>query len=563
MPKTSNNHNTEVGSTSDFIREQINKDLVSGSVTKVVTRFPPEPNGFLHLGHAKSICLNFTIASEYGGQCNLRFDDTNPVKEDQLFIEAIKEDVKWLGFSWAGEPKYASDNFELLYEWACHLIRTGKAYVDDLTADEIREYRGTLTVPGTESPHRNRTADENLELFDQMRDGHYENGSKVLRAKIDMASGNINLRDPVIYRILHSSHPRTGEKWCIYPTYDFAHGQTDSIEFISHSLCTLEFADHRPLYDWFIENLPVPSRPHQYEFSRLNISHTVLSKRRLTQLVTEGFVAGWDDPRMPTIAGLRRRGVPSDAIRFFINELAISKSEGMVEQAMLDSAIRENLNDNSLRKMGVLKPLKIIIENYPENHLEEMEVPNHPGKPELGSRKVLFGRELWIEQDDFMEDPPRKFFRLGPGREVRLRCAYFITCREVIKNSSGDVVELRCTYDPDTRGGNAPDGRKVRGTIHWVAVDAAVNAEVRLYSHLFNSETPGQERGYLEDINNNSLEILNNCKIERSITDLKPGSPAVQFERLGYFCPDTSSNQNDLVLNRTISLRDSWAKINQ
>ena len=563
MPQTRNDHNSEGGSTRDFIREQINKDLASGSATKIVTRFPPEPNGFLHLGHAKSICLNFTIAAEYGGQCNLRFDDTNPVKEDQLFIDAIQEDVEWLGFAWSGEPRYASDNFDLLYEWACHLIRTDKAYVDDLTADEIRDYRGTLTVPGTESPHRNRSAEENLELFKQMRDGHYENGSKVLRAKIDMASGNINLRDPVIYRILHSSHPRTGDKWCIYPTYDFAHGQTDSIEFISHSLCTLEFSDHRPLYDWFIENLPVPSTPHQYEFSKLNISHTVLSKRRLTQLVTEGFVAGWDDPRMPTIAGLRRRGVPSDAIRSFINELSISKSEGIVEQAMLDSAIRENLNETSLRKMGVLKPLKIIIENYPENHLEKMEVPNHPGKPQFGSRQVLFGRELWIEQDDFMEDPPRKFFRLGPGREVRLRCAYFITCREVIKNSSGDIVELRCTYDPDTRGGNAPDGRKVRGTIHWVSVDAAVDAEVRLYSHLFNSETPGQEGDYLEDINKSSMEILKDCKIEKSITDLKPGSPAVQLERLGYFCADKCSKENDLVLNRTISLRDSWAKINQ
>ena len=563
MPQTRNDHNSEGGSTRDFIREQINKDLASGSATKIVTRFPPEPNGFLHLGHAKSICLNFTIAAEYGGQCNLRFDDTNPVKEDQLFIDAIQEDVEWLGFAWSGEPRYASDNFDLLYEWACHLIRTDKAYVDDLTADEIRDYRGTLTVPGTESPYRNRSAEENLELFNQMRDGHYENGSKVLRAKIDMASGNINLRDPVIYRILQSSHPRTGDKWCIYPTYDFAHGQTDSIEFISHSLCTLEFSDHRPLYDWFIENLPVPSTPHQYEFSKLNISHTVLSKRRLTQLVTEGFVDGWDDPRMPTIAGLRRRGVPSDAIRSFINELSISKSEGIVEQAMLDSAIRENLNETSLRKMGVLKPLKIIIENYPENHLEKMEVPNHPGKPQFGSRQVLFGRELWIEQDDFMEDPPRKFFRLGPGREVRLRCAYFITCREVIKNSSGDIVELRCTYDPDTRGGNAPDGRKVRGTIHWVSVDAAVDAEVRLYSHLFNSEAPGQEGDYLEDINKSSMEILKDCKIEKSITDLKPGSPAVQLERLGYFCADICSKENNLVLNRTISLRDSWAKINQ
>jgi len=557
--KTENDANAAPGR--DFIREQIDADLASGAVESVVTRFPPEPNGFLHIGHAKSICLNFGIAAEYDGTCNLRFDDTNPAKEEQLFIDAIQEDVKWLGFSWNDDPKYASDNFELLYDWACHLIREGKAYVDDLSADEIRDYRGTLTEPGKPSPYRDRAAEENLDLFQRMRAGEFKDGAKVLRAKIDMTSGNINLRDPVIYRIVHASHPRTGDGWCIYPTYDFAHGQTDAMEGITHSLCTLEFSDHRPLYDWLINNLPVPATPHQYEFSRLNISHTVLSKRRLTQLVADGHVKGWDDPRMPTIAGLRRRGVPPEAVRAFIGALAISKTEGMVEQAMLDHAIREHLNSSALRRMGVLKPLKVVIENYPEGEMEEVEVPNHPADPEQGTRMVPFGREIWVEQDDFMEDPPRKFYRLGPGREVRLRCAYFITCTDIIKNDAGEVVELRCTYDPATRGGNAPDGRKVRGTMHWVAAETAVEAEIRLYDPLFTTEVPGADGDFTDDINPDSLTVLTGCKLEPALGDIHPGDPTLQFERLGYFCADPDSTPDAPVFNRTIGLRDSWAKV--
>jgi glutaminyl-tRNA synthetase len=546
----------------DFIREQIENDLRTGVVERVVTRFPPEPNGFLHLGHAKSLCLNFGISEEYSGGCNLRFDDTNPDKEEQKFIDAIEEDVRWLGFNWEGEPKYASDNFELLYEWACHLIRDQKAYVDDLTAEEIRELRGTLTEPGKESPHRSRSVAENLDLFTRMRAGEFGNGQKVLRAKIDMGSGNINLRDPVLYRILHSSHPRTASEWCIYPTYDFAHGQTDAIEGITHSLCTLEFSDHRPLYDWLISNLPVPSAPRQYEFARLNLSHTVLSKRLLTQLVDEGHVQSWNDPRMPTLAAMRRRGVPPEALKAFVAELAITKNDGLVEHAMLEHSIREHLNKNAVRRMGVLKPLKVIIENYPKDVLEEVTVPNHPGNPEFGTRSVPFGREIWIEKDDFMESPPNKFFRLGPGREVRLRSAYFITCNDFVKNQEGEIVELRCTYDPETRGGNAPDGRKVKGTIHWVGADTAIDAEVRIYNSLFLSETPGSAGDFRDDINPDSIELLSSCKLEPTFKELSSSSSTFQLERLGYFCLDSDSTPNQLVLNRTIGLKDSWAKIN-
>jgi glutaminyl-tRNA synthetase len=546
----------------DFIRERIRDDLASGRVKSVVTRFPPEPNGYLHIGHAKSICLNFGIAEEFGGRCNLRFDDTNPAREAQEFIDSIQESVRWLGFDWGSEVRYASDNFEQLYLWAEHLIEAGKAYVEDLSADEIREYRGTLTEPGRDSPYRDRPVAENLDLFRRMRAGEFADGAKALRAKIDMASGNINLRDPVLYRIVRSPHPRTGDTWRLYPTYDFAHGQTDAIEGVTHSLCTLEFEDHRPLYDWFIENLPVPSRPRQYEFSRLNLSHTVLSKRRLTQLVERKHVAGWDDPRLPTLAGLRRRGVPAAAVRDFIARLAISKSDSVVEAAMLDHCIRERLNRTAERRMAVLRPLKIVIENYPEGAEEALEAVNHPGDPARGIRKVPFSREIFVERDDFMEDPPRKFFRLGPGREVRLRFAYFVTCDTVIKDPEGNVIELRCTYDPATRGGDAPDGRKVRGTIHWVSARHAIPAEVRLYDNLFTHETPGAGGDFLDHINPDSLEVLHDCLLEPSLGRIAGDEP-VQFERLGYFCRDPDTTGDRPVFNRTIGLRDSWAKINK
>ena len=544
----------------DFIRDVIRGDLAAGRHTSVVTRFPPEPNGYLHIGHAKSICLNFGVAAEFGGRCHLRFDDTNPVKEEQEFIEAIERDVRWLGFDWGEHLYFASDYFEQLFAWAEHLIRAGKAYVDDQSADDIRANRGTLTEPGRDSPWRGRGIDENLDLFRRMRAGEFPDGARVLRARIDMASGNINLRDPVLYRILHATHPRTGDAWCVYPTYDFAHGQSDAIEHITHSICTLEFEDHRPLYDWLIENLPVPSRPRQYEFARLNMTHTVLSKRRLTQLVRERLVDGWDDPRMPTIAGLRRRGVPADAIRDFAQRVGVTKSDGVVEVALLEHCVREILNRAALRRMAVLRPLKVVIENFPEGRTEDIRAVNNPEDPAAGSRTVPFSRELWIERDDFSETPPPKFFRLAPGREVRLRWAYFITCREVIKDAGGAVVELRCTYDPATHGGDAPDGRKVKATLHWVSAHHAVPADVRLYDHLFARPDPGADGDVLDDLNPRSLEVLKDCRLEPALADAVPGM-AVQFERQGYFCLDPRSSPGRPLFNRTVGLRDSWAKI--
>ena len=541
----------------DFIRERVRADLDSGLHAQVVTRFPPEPNGYLHIGHAKSICLNFGIAEEFGGRCHLRFDDTNPAKEEDVYIQAIQDDVRWLGFDWGDNLFHASDYFEQLYEWACHLIGEGLAYVDDLSADEIREYRGTLTEPGRPSPYRDRSPEENLDLFARMRAGEFADGAKVLRAKIDMASGNINLRDPVLYRILRAPHPRTGDAWCIYPNYDFAHGQSDAIEGITHSICTLEFEDHRPLYDWLIEHLPVPSRPRQYEFGRLNLGHTVLSKRRLIQLVDEGYVAGWDDPRMPTISGLRRRGVPAVAIRDFISRLGVTKADGLVEMSYFENTIRDHLNASAPRRMAVLEPIRLVIENYPEGEREELDAANHPADESFGTRKVPFGRELYVERNDFMENPPKKFHRLAIGQEVRLRFAYFVTCHEVIKDENGNVVELRCTYDPETRGGDAPDGRKVRGTIHWVSAADAVTAEVRLYDHLFQEEEPGKERDWLADLNPASLTVRDQCFLEPALAE---ADGIVQFERLGYFCPDPDSRPDAPVFNRTVGLRDSWAK---
>ena len=544
----------------DFIRSIIREDLAAGRTQGLVTRFPPEPNGYLHIGHAKSICLNFGVAKEFGGRCHLRFDDTNPVKEELEYIEAIKADVAWLGFDWGEYLYFASDYFEQLYDWAEHLIRAGKAYVDDLSPEDIRAYRGTLTEPGRDSPFRERGVEENLDLFRRMRAGEFPDGSRVLRARIDMASGNMNLRDPVLYRILHARHPRTGDAWCVYPTYDFAHGESDAIEGVTHSICTLEFEDHRPLYDWLIENLPVPSRPRQYEFARLNLSHTVLSKRRLIQLVEEGHVRGWDDPRMPTLAGLRRRGVPAAAIRDFIGRVGVAKAANLVELAMLEHCVRELLNKTAARRMAVLRPLKLVIENYPEGQVEELDAINNPEDPAAGSRKVPFARELYIERDDFMEDPPRKFFRLAPGREVRLRYAYFVTCREAVKNDAGEVVELRCTYDPATRGGDAPDGRKVKGTLHWVAAETALEAEVRLYNRLFAEEVPGASGDALDDLDPDSLEVLRPCYLEPALGAAEPGQ-AVQFERLGYFCADPDGSAETPVFNRTVALRDTWGKI--
>lgn len=543
----------------DFIRDIVAADLASGKHRSIVTRFPPEPNGYLHLGHAKSICLNFGIAEEFGGRCNLRFDDTNPAKEEQEYIDAIQRDVRWLGFDWGDGLHYASDYFEQLYAWAQHLIRAGKAYVDDQSQEEIRLARGTLTEPGTNSPFRDRPVDENLDLFARMRAGEFPNGARVLRARIDMASGNINLRDPVLYRILHASHPRTGAAWNIYPSYDFAHGQSDSIEHITHSICTLEFEDHRPLYDWFLDNLPVPSRPHQYEFARLNVTHTLLSKRVLTELVRGGHVSGWDDPRMPTLAGLRRRGVPAEALREFIKRIGVAKANSTVDIGMFEFAVRETLNRSAPRRMAVLRPLKVVIENYPEGESEELEAVNHPDDPSQGTRRIRFGRELYIEQDDFMEHPPKKFFRLSPGKEVRLRYAYFITCREVIKNAAGDVVELRCTYDPETKGGNAPDGRKVKATMHWVSAADAVPAEIRLYGHLFAAAQP-DAANFASELNPQSLETLSGCMVEPALAG-DHAEAAVQFERQGYFCRDRDSLSGRLVFNRTVGLRDTWAKV--
>ncbi len=544
----------------DFIREIVAADIASGRISAPVTRFPPEPNGYLHIGHAKSICLNFGLAQEFGGRCHLRFDDTNPAKEEQAYIDAIKADVRWLGFDWGEHLYHASDYFEQLYEWALHLVRTGKAYVDDLSADEIRAYRGTLTEPGRNSPWRDRSVEENLDLFERMRQGEFPNGARVLRAKIDMASPNINLRDPVLYRIVHASHPRTGDAWCIYPTYDFAHGQSDAIEGITHSICTLEFEIHRPLYDWLIENLPVPSRPHQYEFARLNLTYTVLSKRVLLRLVTEGRVRGWDDPRMPTISGLRRRGFPAEGIRDFATMIGVAKSDSVVEVEMLEHAVRDVLNRTAPRRFAVLDPLKVVIENYPEGQIEEMEVINNPEDPSAGTRRVPFSRELWIERDDFMEDPPPKFFRLAPGREVRLRSAYLVTCREAVKDASGRVVELRCTYDPATRGGDAPDGRRPKATLHWLSAGHAVPAEVRLYEHLFTRPDPGADGDLFADLNPASERVLQGCLLEPGLADVPLGQ-TVQFERLGYFAPDTDSTADHLVFNRTLTLKDTWAKV--
>jgi len=543
----------------DFIRDIVRTDLAAGRHKTVITRFPPEPNGYLHIGHAKSICLNFGIAEEFGGRCHLRFDDTNPAKEEQEYIDAIKRDVHWLGFDWGEHLYHASDYFEQLYAWAEDLIKKGIAYVDDQSQTEIRENRGTLTEPGRNSPYRDRTVEENLDLFRRMRAGEFPNGARVLRAKIDMASGNINLRDPVLYRILNAPHPRTGNTWHIYPSYDFAHGESDAIEHITHSICTLEFEDHRPLYDWFIEHLDVPSRPRQYEFARLNLTYTVLSKRVLTQLVRDGYVNGWDDPRMPTLAGLRRRGVPAAALREFVRRIGVAKANSIVDVGMFEHAVRENLNAGALRRMAVLRPLKIVIENYPEGQSEELEAVNHPDDASAGTRKIRFGRELYVERDDFMETPVKGFFRLSPGKEVRLRYAYFVTCREAMKDAAGEVVELRCTYDPATRGGNAPDGRKVKATLHWVAAADARNAEIRFYNPLFTNPNPSGGEGFTKDLNPNSLEVLPDAKLEPALADAALEVP-VQFERQGYFVRDKDSTADRLVFNRTIGLRDTWAK---
>jgi len=543
----------------DFLRDIVAEDLASGKHKSVVTRFPPEPNGYLHIGHAKSIALNFGIAAEFGGHCSLRFDDTNPAKEEQEFIDAIQRDVRWLGFDWGSHLHHASDYFDRLYEWAEALIRAGKAYVDDSTPEEVQAMRGSLTEPGRDSPCRQRSAEDNLDLLRRMKAGEFPNGARTLRAKIDMASGNINLRDPILYRILHEEHPRTGKKWCIYPTYDFAHGQSDAIESVTHSLCTLEFEDHRPLYEWFLDNLPVPSRPRQYEFARLNLNYTVMSKRFLAQLVREARVAGWDDPRMPTLAGLRRRGVPAAALREFVKMAGVARANSVVDIQMYEHAVRDHLNRAAQRRMAVLRPLKVVIENYPEGKSEELEAINHPDDPAAGTRRIRFGREIFVEREDFMENPPKKFFRLSPGKEVRLRYAYFITCREAVKNAAGEVVELRCTYDPATRGGNAPDGRKVQATLHWVDAATSLPAEVRLYNPLFTRPDPGAGGDLFADLNPNSLEVLTEARLEPALAEAATGL-AVQFERQGYFAPDPDSAVGRLVFNRTIGLRDSYAK---
>jgi glutaminyl-tRNA synthetase len=545
---------------SDFIRDIVAADLREGRVKSIVTRFPPEPNGYLHIGHAKAICIDFGVAQDFGGRTNLRFDDTNPTKEEQEYIDGIQADIHWLGFDWGEHLYYASSYFEQLYEWAVYLIKAGKAYVDDLTADEIREHRGTLTEPGKNSPWRDRPMAESLDLFDRMRKGEFPDGTRVLRARIDMAAPNINLRDPVLYRILHAEHPRTGNAWCIYPMYDFAHGQSDAIEGVTHSLCSLEFEIHRPLYDWFIENLPVPSRPRQIEFARLNITYTVLSKRVLLRLVNEGLVRGWDDPRMPTISALRRRGYPPEGVREFANLVGVAKADSTVEVAMLEHVIRDVLNRKAARRFAVLDPLKVVIENYPEGQVEEMDAINNPEDPTAGTRKVPFSRELWIEREDFMEEPPAKFFRLAPGREVRLRSAYFVTCTGVVKDAAGNVTELRCTYDPATRGGDSPDGRRPKATLHWISAAHAMPAEVRLYDHLFTRPDPGADGDLFADLNPNSETVLTGCQVEPTLAELPVGE-TVQFERLGYFCPDLDSKPGHPVFNRTLTLKDTWAKL--
>ncbi len=546
----------------DFIHQIIDEDLKNGRYTEVVTRFPPEPNGYLHIGHAKSICLNFGLAEEYKGRCHLRYDDTNPLKEEQEYIDAIREDVRWLGFDWGKHEYYASDYFEQLYEWAIVLIKKGKAYVCDLSPEEVRAYRGTLTEPGKESPYRNRSIEENLDLFQRMRDGEFPDGSRTLRAKIDMASPNLNMRDPVMYRIIRATHPRTGDKWCIYPMYDFAHGQSDSIEGITHSICTLEFEDHRPLYDWFIKEIGIYA-PRQIEFARLNLTYTVMSKRRLLELVREGYVRGWDDPRMPTISGLRRRGYTPESIRQFCKLIGVAKADNTVDIALLEYCIREDLNKKANRYMAVLNPLKVIIENYPDDLVEEMEAINNPEDPSSGKRKVPFSKIIYIEQEDFMENPHPKFYRLTPGKEVRLRYAYFIKCTDVIKDEKGNITELRCTYDPNTKGGNAPDGRKVKATLHWVSAKNAYEAEVRLYDYLFLKPDPNdvpEGSDWRSNINPNSLIILRNCKLEPELRKLNIGDK-VQFERQGYFCVDSDTNMEKMVFNRTVTLKDEWAKI--
>ena len=543
----------------NFIRSIITEDIREGRHSSITTRFPPEPNGYLHIGHAKSICLNFNLAQDFEGKCHLRFDDTNPIKEEQEFIDAIREDVTWLGFNWGIHEFFTSDYFEKLYLWAEDLIIAEKAYVDDLSADEIREYRGTLTEPGRNSPYRNRSIEENLELFRNMQSGKFKNGAKVLRAKINMSSGNLNLRDPVLYRILHSEHPRTGSQWCIYPTYDFAHGQSDAIERITHSICTLEFEDHRPLYDWLVDNIQLPSKPKQFEFSRLNLTHTILSKRQLKRLVSEGLVSGWDDPRMPTISGYRRRGYPAYAIRDFINRIGVSKSNSIVEIQSLEACVREYLNQKALRRMAVLRPIKVIIDNYPQNQVEELRAIDKPNDPNSSTRMIPFGRELYIEREDFLEEPTKKFFRLAPGREVRLRFAYFITCQKIIKDSNGEIKELRCTYDPETKGGNAPDGRKVKGTIHWVSAEHAIEAEIHQYDYLFKSENPSENENFLDDVSPNSLKKLLGCKLEPCLKD-SAISATVQFERLGYYCLDKAATADHIIFNQTIGLRENMKK---
>ena len=548
---------------SNFIRDIVIHDLETNKFGgRVQTRFPPEPNGYLHLGHAKSICLNFGLATEFGGKTNLRFDDTNPEKEEQEYVDSIIRDVRWLGFDWEDRALYASDYFDQLYEWAKQLIRAGKAYVDDLSAEEIRKTRGSLTEPGTNSPYRDRPVKENLDLFERMRAGQFPDGSRTLRAKIDMASPNLNMRDPVMYRILHAEHHRTGDKWCIYPLYDFAHGQSDSIEKVTHSICTLEFEDHRPLYNWFIEQLGIfPSQ--QIEFDRLNITHTLLSKRKLLQLVNEGHVRGWDDPRMPTLSGVRRRGYTPEALRSFCAAIGVSKTNGTLELAMLEHFLREDLNKRALRVMAVLRPLKLVIDNYPEGQVEEMDAINNPEDESAGKRKVPFSRELYIERDDFRENPPKQFYRLSPGREVRLRYGYLVTCASVVKDANGEVIEVHCTYDPATRGGNTPDGRKVKSTIHWVSAAHAVNAEIRIYENLFTKEDPNdveEGKDWISNLNPNSLEVITEAKLEPSLTKAEAGD-GYQFERLGYFSFDPDSKPGAPVFNRTVALKDTWAKV--
>ncbi|MDD5090634.1 MAG: glutamine--tRNA ligase/YqeY domain fusion protein [Candidatus Wallbacteria bacterium] len=545
----------------DFIREIVEEDLRTGKHKKIITRFPPEPNGYLHIGHAKAICINFGIASDYSGRCNLRLDDTNPEKEDHEYIDAIIRDIRWLGFEWGDHLYYASDYYQQLFDWALELIKKGLAYVDHLSAEEIREHRGTLKAPGRESPYRNRSVEENLDLFERMRKGEFEEGVCVLRARIDMAASNINLRDPSLYRIKKASHPRTGDKWCIYPMYDFAHGQSDAIEGITHSCCSLEFEDHRPLYEWFLEHLSVPHKPRQIEFARLNLTHTMMSKRKLLELVKTGTVRGWDDPRMPTLCGLRRKGYTSSAIRSFCDRIGVAKANSVVDYSLLEYFIREELNRGAKRVMAVLRPLKVVLLNWPEDKVEEVTAENNPEDPSAGTRKVPFSRELYIEQDDFREDPPKKFFRLSPGSEIRLKHAYYIRCEKVIKDTSGAVTELHCTYDPESRGGTTPDGRKVKGTSHWVSARHAVRAEVRLYEHLFSVPNPG-ENGVdcREELNPQSLEILDNCMVEPALPGAEPGS-RFQFMRQGYFIADTEdSKPGKPVFNRIVGLKDSWAK---